>query len=111
MERIKYPMGCITPEDRTAFCYRAQELLRLMHNEVGRWWREGLTSTEYAKLPKLITDKFAYEGKLSDACLKDFRNNVFDPLNDANVEEILKNRELLKKSDNWDTDLNDLKEI
>jgi hypothetical protein len=33
--KVNFPLDCSTEASRLSFCYRAQELLRIQHNETG----------------------------------------------------------------------------
>lgn len=83
---ISFPMDCDTPALKTEYLYRAQELLRLYHNDEGKKFRDGV---------------------ISDTEWHDFKTKVFDPLNDKISDAILEQRELLKHS-LWDIDLRKL---
>ena len=84
MAALVPPIECATSEDRTAFFYRAQELLRLEHNKIGKDFRE-----------KKITAK-EWQAYLRD---------VFEPTSDEIVGGILTARQMLKTSTRWDNDI------
>lgn len=44
---ITFPVDCVTAEQRWRFLESFQELLRLVHNVLGLWYREGITRDEY----------------------------------------------------------------
>lgn len=44
MKQIKFPINCTELKDKLKFAYRAQELLRLEHNDMGRQYRENKIS-------------------------------------------------------------------
>lgn len=81
---MKYPVTCKTSADRTEFCYRAQELLRLLHNAIGREYREG-------RIIKIQWEMFL--------------DKKFEPLSQRICEGINVNRELLFKSTKYLIDL------
>lgn len=39
---LKFPTECTSAGDRTEYCYKAQEVLRIEHNVVGKWYRDGI---------------------------------------------------------------------
>lgn len=81
---MKYPVNCTTPAERTEFCYRAQELLRQLHNQAGKKFREG---------------------KITKAQWESFLKNKFELLSQKICEGININRELLKQSTKYLIDL------
>ena len=81
---MKYSVDCITSAERTEFCCRAQELLRLRHNVMGKKFRKGqITKAEW----------------------KEFLTNKFEPLSQKICEGITDNRALLFKSTKYLIDL------
>lgn len=81
---MTFPGDCTTPAERTEYSYRAQELLRLDHNEKAQDFRdEKITENEYF----------------------DYKTNIFDPKQETIVGEILKQRALLKISTTWIIDI------
>ena len=102
-----FPADCDTAAKRTEYCYRAQELLRLLHNIVGKWYREGsLPQEEYDSLPGSIKAK--YHGSLTKEDWDDFVLNYFEPKSSSITEKLLENRELLKKSTQWQISIEDI---
>lgn len=81
---MKYPINCATSADRTEFCYRAQELLRQLHNQMGKKYREG---------------------EISKEVWESFLKNKFEPLSQKICKGITDNRELLFKSTRYSIDL------
>jgi hypothetical protein len=52
MMTLSYPITCDDTAKRLKYVYMAQEKLRLLHNQVGKWHREGsLPEDEYNALP------------------------------------------------------------
>ena len=81
---MTFPGDCTTPADRTEYSYRAQELLRLDHNAKGQDLKdEKITQQEW----------------------KDYKINTFDPKQETIIDEILKQRALLKASTKWTIDI------
>ena len=102
---LGYALNCITPAQRTEYAYRCQEVLRLLHNTMGLWCREGLTQTQWNKLPVKIQTCYPYQEYLSAIRWKDFRDNVFEPASQKIAEAICAQRELLKASTTWIIDV------
>ena len=84
---LTFPGDCITPAERTEYSYRAQELLRLDHNAKGQDHKDG---------------------KITNVEFTDYKVNTFDPKQVAIIEEILKQRILLKVSTKWIIDIGDI---
>lgn len=98
---IKYPVDCDSPRKKTEWLYRAQELLRLLHNIFGKWYREGLTQVQYDKLPQKIKDKYSYKVQLAESKWKQFLNEDFEPRSQKISNQICVQREQLKQSNTW----------
>lgn len=75
-----YPADCNTPGERMAWLERAEEKLRLVHLDVGRWHREGLTQAQYNQLPAKVRNKHPYVAQLSAAAWRKFLRYVFEPV-------------------------------
>lgn len=103
-----YPVDCITSAQRTEYAYRCQELLRLLHNAMGTWYREGLTLTQWRKLPAKIQIRYPYQTKLPLTQWNDFKLNVFEPLSNRIAEAITTQRDLLKTSITWPVGVEEL---
>ena len=87
---VDFPLTVTTSEDKTAFLYKAQEELRLLHNQMGDDFRNGI-----------ITEKQ----------WQDFLQTVFNPKQEAISIEIIKARDFFKKDTKYTVDLeNDFKE-
>ncbi len=84
---LKYPIDCITPAERTEYCYRAQELLRLERN----------TKLQDSKDEKITKEEWnAY-------LIKEFESRQAKI-----VHAILENRTALKTSTRWAIDLKEI---
>lgn len=129
---LNFPSNCNTPEERTGFCYRAQELLRFIHNAMS-WWHRGFdykrdgdgnlirdsegepiinpdapwTQKQWNRLPQRIKNRYPYKPQLSMEEWDDFYR-LFEVIQDRVVQPLLKNRELLKQSNKWAVDPEDL---
>lgn len=98
---LNWPVDCDTPAKRTEYCYRAQELLRLIHNGMGKWRRDGLTEAQWNQLPQKIKTRYPYVAQLSEADWNDFTLNVFESISERIIEKLLQQRALLKESTAW----------
>jgi len=102
---LSFPANCKTPVDRTEYAYHCQELLRLLHNVMGKWFREGISSAEWGRLPNRVQRIFPYKDKLSRNEWDDFLVNIFEPASDKIIGAILEARALLKQSKRWKVDI------
>lgn len=76
---IKFPLLCISNGNKIAWLFRARNLLRLEHNIMGKWYREGLTVEEYQKLRAEVQIKWPYkEEKLPLPEWLDYKKERFD---------------------------------
>lgn len=131
---LSFPPNCNTLEKRTAYCYRAQELLRLFHNEMG-WWHRGFdyerdidgkaikdlagkpildtkapwTNSKWALLPPRIQALYPYKPKLTEAEWLDFKLK-FEIFQDRIIALLLENRQLLGESTDWSVDMDSILE-
>ena len=61
MMTIKYPTDCDTSCKRAEYLYRAQELLRDLHNYFSEWSHEGgKTKAQHDAIPKALKDKYPH---------------------------------------------------
>ena len=106
---LTWPGDCNTPRERTEYCYRAQELLRLLHNKMGMWYRVGgLTEIQYNnQFPQKVRDRYAYTPQLSQADWDDFLE-MFEGISNRIVDKLLQQRELLKASTEWTINVEDI---
>ena len=105
---LTFPADCDTPAQRTEYCYRAQELLRLIHNGMGRWYREGLTHAQWDKFPRKIKNRYPYTPQLGHADWYDFTQNVFEPISGRITGNLLAQRALLFESTSWQINVEDI---
>lgn len=105
---LKYPIDCITPAERTEYCYRAQELLRLMHNCFSKWYRESLTQIQYGELPQKLKTKYPYGAKLIQKDWDKFLKEDFLTRSDTICTGINIQRAEMKKSTTWDIKVEDI---
>lgn len=105
---INYPIDCDSPRKRIEWLYCAQELLRLLHNAFGKWYRGSLTQEQYDKFPQKVKNKYSYKNKLSEIEWQQFLSEDFDPCSLKISNEICVQRELLKQSKTWDVKIEDI---
>ncbi len=105
---MEYPIDCNTPSRRTEYLYRAQELLRKVHNFFVRWREEGITSAQHGLLPKKIREAYPYVPQITMEVYKDFNDKHFVPRNIAIAQEINVQRALLKRSTRWNIDVGEI---
>jgi len=102
---VNFPPTCTSDASRMAWCYRAQEKLRLVHNGVGKWWRTGLTQNQYNQFPTKIKNRYPYVAQISKADWDDFESNVFEPVSIAIMAALNVARQDAKDSTYWSPDL------
>jgi len=105
---LKFPVDCITPAERTEYCYQAQELLRKLHNVFGRWFKEGITQTAWNKLPQKLKNRYPYISRLSQEQWEDFVHNIFDLISNKITVKLLQYRQNLKDSIKWNIKIEDI---
>lgn len=106
---IVYPEDCNTPGKRTEYLYRAQELLRDLHNYFSEWSHEGgKIKVQYDTIPKALKDKYPHRPELSETDLKKFMEEDFTPRSNKICQEICIQRASLKSSTAWSIDIGDI---
>lgn len=105
---ITFPIDCKTPAKRTEYAYRAQELLRLLHNVMGKWYKEGISKPLWDRLPSKIQNKYPYKPQLTEAEWRGFLRDLFEPASNRFIRAILTQRALLQKSTTWQISEDDL---
>lgn len=103
-----YPAICDSPGRKTELLYRAQELLRLVHNGFSKWLHEGLTEGEYSEFPIKVKTKYPYIAELPKADWDKFQKEDFAPRSDKICQEICVQRAELKRSTRWSIDIGDI---
>ena len=73
---VNYPSGCDTPGKRIAWCERAEELLRLVHEGMKKWWKLGLTQVQYDKFPVRVKNKYPYVAQSTEATFRDYQRTL-----------------------------------
>jgi len=106
---LRFPVDCDSPRRRTEYCYRAQELLRLIHNGMGRWYKVGLTQSQWDKFPQKVKNRYPYKPQLAKDQWDDF-TRLFEEFENKIIAPLLANRELLKQSTNWTVDVDNIVE-
>ena len=84
VEKLEYPRDVKETSDKLAFCYIAQEKLRVEHNVKGKDYREG---------------------KISANDFKEYKDGRFKDKGDAIIEELVKMKNAMKISDKYAVDL------
>jgi len=107
-KELRFPVDCDTPAKRTEYCYRAQELLRGLHNGMRKWYRDGLTQNQWNKLPQRIKNRYPYTAQLSQADWDDFTEKVFMPISGKIGVNIVTQRALLFESTTWTIAVEDI---
>ena len=105
---IRYPIECADTGKRTEYLYRAQELLRKLHNSFSEWLHKGLDKNQYDKFPEKIKAKYPYVAQLSQETWRRFQNEDFTPRSDKICQEICVQRAELKKSTAFTIDIGEI---
>jgi hypothetical protein len=104
---VTFPAECTTEALRLTWCYRAQEILRLVHNGMGKWFREGLTENAYNQFPDKIKNRYPYVPQLSKADWIDFQKIIFRKVFDAIDDARFKAKQEAMESNFWNPSLDE----
>lgn len=105
---LTFPINCDTPAKRTEYCYRAQELLRRLHNGMRKWYKDGLTQAQWDKFPQKIRNRYPYVAQLSQGDWDDFRLNVFEPISMKIMYQLGIQQNLMFESQTWSIAVEDI---
>ena len=121
---IPYPIDCDTPAKRTEWLYRAQELLRHLHNLFGYWSKHEITQEQYDNPPlpdideqgrqllqiafNYLKTKYPYVPQLSQEDWHKFLEEDHDPRKEKVISQILLQRAALKISNTWEVKVEEL---
>ena len=105
---MRFPVDCDTPAQRMEYGYRAQELLRLLHNAMLYWSKVEVTEAQWQKLPQKIKNRYPYKPQLTKGEWNDFDNNVFNPLSLKISGAIGQQRIPLMQSTKWTIDVGEI---
>lgn len=105
---LTFPVDCDTPRKRVEYCYRAQELLRLIHNGMAKWRREGLTVAQWDRFPQRLKNRYPYDLQLPREQWDDFLTKVFENIQVKISHQIGVQKGLLKESLNWTINVEDI---
>jgi hypothetical protein len=102
---VNFPETCTTDASRMAWCFRAQEKLRLVHNGISKWYDSGLSEAAYSQFPTKIKNRYPYKPQLSKADWDDFRSTIFQKVEDAIVGAMHQAIREAEASTYWHVDL------
>ena len=105
---LAYPVDCFEPMERIEYCYRSQELLRLLHNVFSKWLHDGLTEVQHKQLPAKVRDKYPYAAKLAAKDWEKFIAEDFETRSSKIGSEIVRQKNLLKQSVRWNIKIEDV---
>jgi len=108
MPSINFPGNANRSSDKIEYCYSMQEKLRLLHNMVGTWRREGYTQAEYDDLPQRIRNKMPYKAQLTEAEWQIFLNGFYDKRSELVIKVMHQMKTQLLNSNRWQTKVDDL---
>ena len=104
--KVRFPANCKTEASKIAWCYRAEELLRIYYNLMGQWSKRGIEISEWNKLSGNIKASFPFKGSaLTKAEWQDYQDNVHRIKEQAVIEANLASRALAKGSAFWAVDI------
>jgi len=104
--KVRFPANCRTEASRMAWCYRAEELLRVYHNIMGAWSKGPVDRSEWSKLAGNIKARFPFKEKaLSRAEWGEYQHAIHRPKEQAIIEATLASRTLAKGSAFWAVDI------
>lgn len=99
---INYPNPDNVPIDvrntilKYGYTYIVQEALRLLHNQIGKWYKEGLTLNQYNNLPQFVKNMISYQPQLTKNQWNWFLDNWWDGRQKTVVEDLLELRGVIK---------------
>lgn len=105
---VKYPLTAVTNAAKAAFVERAIELLRLEHNVVGKWFREGINLEEYQTLRAMVQSRWPYDGeKLDKIEWEKYKEERFDVKSEVLISERGRLTNLMYNSTRFSPNLDD----
>lgn len=121
---LVFPGNCGSDGDRLEYLYRAEELLRLQHNVMGKWFTNGISQDEYDNginydnrgIPIIVqltpNTKFDYPYKLQliEEEFRIYQAKVERQQNSV-IEEILKYKQKTREAITWSIDIDEIPEF
>ncbi len=105
---INYPITCTTHATKMAWIERAIELLRIEHNVIGKWYREGITFEEYQTLRAWVQSRIEHrDTKLTETEWNMYQRIRFEPISDKLHGARGQLRQMLYKSNRFSPNLDD----
>ena len=108
---LSWPADCNTPRRKVEFCHCIIERLRLLHNAFGKWKREGLTETQWNKFPTKVKNRYPYKAQITLEEWRDFKNVVFDKIEEVVYSKMSEQEDLLRASSQWTPNMDDIAEL
>lgn len=102
MTLLNYPNPNNVPNNiknqilKYGYTYVIQEAMRLLHNQIGKWHKGGLTQTQYDNLPQYIKDLKPYTPQLTLEEFNWFIDNWWNPRDRTVMNDTLEMREVIK---------------
>ena len=97
-EKSLYPQDCTNARRKIEFLYRAQEILRQLHNTFVAWREDGISEVTWAGFPVQIRDMFPYRFRITPEIWKRFHDEEFMPRSGKICNEITIQRAEFKAS-------------
>jgi hypothetical protein len=121
---VVYPEDCNEPSERLEWLYRAQELLRYLHNLFAHWYRHEITLAQYDNPPfpdvdeqgrtllrvtfEKLKSKYPYKSQLTQEDWGKFVREDFQPRSDKICDQIGVQKAMLKISSTWLVEVEDI---
>lgn len=122
---ITYSVDCDTPAKKTEWLYRAQELLRFIHNLFSYWFHNEITQVQYDNPPlpdevdeqakqlvrvafARLKNKYPYKPQLTQEDWDKFLKEDFRPRNNKICTQINIQRRQFHKSTTWSIDIGNI---
>ena len=107
---IKYPIDCITPEERLGYLQTVKELIKKLHNGMNVWQRDGISLSQHTSLFEndlsgIIKSQYPHTLKISKSDWDDFNKNMLEKLNAEYIAALGPARKACNESKRWPIDL------
>ena len=121
---LVFPGNCNNDGDRLEYLYRAEELLRLQHNVMGKWYTNGISQNEYdnginydnrgilvvVQLTPNTKLDYSYKSQLTEEEFRTYQAKVERQQNSV-IEEILKYKQKTRETSIWSIDIDEIPEF
>lgn len=112
---LLFPIDCISPRQKVEYCFRAREILRLIHNKVGEWYSLSKSEVVFIQsqyddcfpLPECdgLRKRYPYTPKLSKEQWDDFQENYYDVIDREINTHLSENVQAMMDASEWTPDI------